>query len=106
MLIGASLGGLTIFGSNAAQEFAGACIFVDVVPHLEPEGVQQVLSFMEQDAQTGFASIEDVAKAVASYQPHRAQSKNLSPSKESLEGLKKNLRWREKEQRWFWYVSM
>ncbi|MBV9041340.1 MAG: alpha/beta hydrolase, partial [Acidimicrobiia bacterium] len=43
----------------------------------------------------GFDSLEEVADAVAAYNPHRRRPTNLS-------GLKKNVRQRE-DGRWFWH---
>jgi len=100
VLIGASLGGLASMGSNVGQTSARAMVLVDVAPRLEVEGVHRVMEFMRQGAREGFATLEDVAKAVASYQPHRP-ARPSTP--EALDGLKKNLRFDAAKQRWMWH---
>src|SRR5690606_31887588 len=76
-LVGASMGGITslvALGESAVD--ARALVLVDVAPRTEPEGVRRILDFMAS-APNGFATLEDVADAVAAYNPHRARPKNL-----------------------------
>lgn len=97
VLIGASLGGissLTAIG-EASEPIARALVLVDVAPRTEPEGVQRIGDFMGANLETGFGSLEEVADAVAAYNPHRPRPTDLS-------GLKKNVRLRE-DGRWVWH---
>jgi len=85
VLVGASMGGgtsLTAIGED--QVDATALVLVDVGPHIEPEGVHRIQAFMSQKP-NGFTSLEEVADAIASYQPHRTRPRNL-------DGLAKNVR--------------
>ena len=54
---------------------------VDIAPRIEPEGAARIVSFMRAHPR-GFAGLEEVAEAVAAYNPHRER-----PT--SLEGLKR-----------------
>jgi pimeloyl-ACP methyl ester carboxylesterase len=95
--IGASLGGvasLLALGRSQEPIFAGL-ILVDVVPRMDPRGVEHIQAFMGARAAEGFASVEEAADAVAAYLPHR-------PRPRSLEGLKKNLRLHP-DGRWRWH---
>jgi pimeloyl-ACP methyl ester carboxylesterase len=95
--IGASLGGiasLLALGEPGGPAFAGL-ILVDVVPKMNPRGVDHIQGFMRDRAGDGFGSIEEAAEAVAAYLPHR-------PRPASLDGLKKNLRL-DPNGRWRWH---
>jgi pimeloyl-ACP methyl ester carboxylesterase len=98
VLIGASLGGiasLTAIGEAPADHPVGrALVLVDVAPRSEQAGVQRIGAFMIQNID-GFDSLEQVADAIASYNPHRTRPTNL-------EGLKKNVRQRD-DGRWYWH---
>jgi pimeloyl-ACP methyl ester carboxylesterase len=72
-----------------------ALVLVDITPRQEAVGVDRIVSFMMERADTGFASLEEVADAIAAYQPHRERPSNL-------EGLKKNLILGE-DGRWRWH---
>jgi pimeloyl-ACP methyl ester carboxylesterase len=94
VLVGASLGGMTsllIEGEHPGS--ARALVLVDVVPRLEPEGVERIRSFMTSRPD-GFATLEEVAEAVRAYTPERTRPVNV-------EGLKKNLRF--EDGRWYWH---
>ena len=95
-LVGASLGGISSLLAIAEAEtpVASALILVDVAPQIEIAGVERIRAFMRSGS-AGFASLEDAADAVASYNPHRPRPKDLS-------GLKKNLRLRD-DDRWYWH---
>jgi len=85
VLVGASMGGgtsLVAVGEDRVD--ATALVLVDIAPRIAPEGVHKIQTFMNQSPD-GFASLEDVADAVASYQPHRQRPLNL-------DGLAKNVR--------------
>jgi pimeloyl-ACP methyl ester carboxylesterase len=99
-LVGASLGGISSLiaiaddDQAADRPVASALVLVDVAPRLEPEGVARIGAFMLGHLD-GFASLEDVADAVAAYNPHRPRPSDLS-------GLRKNVRQRE-DGRWYWH---
>ena len=97
-IVGASLGGMATLASNTGQSLAGGIVLVDVTPKLEIKGVARVLGFMKSTMERGFASIEEAAQIVASYQPHRPQAQQMKEAAHSqdtsslFQGLKKNLR--------------
>ena len=97
VLVGASLGGTSsLMAVHWADEpIARALVLVDVAPNIEPEGVDHIRSFMFEHMHTGFADLEEVADAVAAYNPHRPRPSNL-------DGLKKNVRLRD-DGRWYWH---
>ncbi|MCC5857527.1 MAG: alpha/beta hydrolase [Ectothiorhodospiraceae bacterium] len=85
VLVGASMGGGT--GLVAAGEDhmdATALILVDIAPRVETEGINNIFNFMRGRPE-GFGSLEEVADAIAAYQPHRKRPDNLA-------GLAKNVR--------------
>jgi pimeloyl-ACP methyl ester carboxylesterase len=96
-VVGASLGGLSALGAEMkAGPLFRAIVLVDVTPRMDPDGVFRVLEFMQSNMAEGFATLEEVADAVAGYMPHRKR-----PS--SLDGLRKNLRLdRDGRFRWHW----
>jgi pimeloyl-ACP methyl ester carboxylesterase len=99
-LVGASLGGISSLIAIAEDDqatdrpVADALVLVDVAPRLEPEGVARIGAFMLGHLD-GFASLEDVADAVAAYNPHRPRPPDLS-------GLRKNVRQGD-DGRWYWH---
>jgi pimeloyl-ACP methyl ester carboxylesterase len=95
-LIGASLGGIASMTAIAEtpHPIARALVLVDVAPRMEPEGIQRISDFMTGNPD-GFASLDEVADAVAAYNPHRPRPKDLS-------GLRKNVRLGE-DGRWRWH---
>ena len=96
VLVGASMGGgtsLVAVGEDHVD--ATALVIVDIGPHVEPEGVRKIWAFMSQKPE-GFDTLEEVAEAIASYQPHRNRPRNL-------DGLAKNVRLAENgKYRWHW----
>jgi pimeloyl-ACP methyl ester carboxylesterase len=96
VLVGASMGGGTSLVAVGEDHIdATALVVVDVAPQIEVEGVEKIKAFMGQRPD-GFASLEEVAAAIASYQPHRARKRNL-------EGLVKNVRLgADGRYRWHW----
>ena len=71
-LVGASMGGgtsLVAVGEDRVD--ATALVMVDIAPRTEPDGVERIKAFMRQKPD-GFDTLEEVADAIASYQPHRA----------------------------------
>ena len=97
ILVGASLGGSASLAAEAGSDepLARALVLVDVAPNIEPGGVERIRAFMHQHIETGFGSLDEVADAVAAYNPHRPRPSNL-------EGLKKNVRLRD-DGRWYWH---
>jgi pimeloyl-ACP methyl ester carboxylesterase len=96
VVVGASMGGLTaLLGLGELKIPATSLVLVDITPQAEPAGVQRVLDFMGS-APDGFASLEDAADAIAQYNPHR-------PRPKSADGLRKNLRQRRADGRWYWH---
>jgi non-heme chloroperoxidase len=95
-LVGASLGGISslVAIAEAPAPLATALVLVDVAPRMEPEGVQRISDFMTGNPD-GFATLDDVADAIAAYNPHRPRPKNL-------DGLRKNVR-RRADGRWVWH---
>jgi len=96
VLVGASLGGLTavLLAGELAPGAAGGVVLVDIVPDMEPEGAERIHAFMTERAEHGFASLEEVADAIASYNPLRDRPTDL-------QGLRKNLR--RRGDRWYWH---
>lgn len=96
-VIGASLGGiaaLLALDDPDDPAFSALCM-VDVVPDMNPDGVDTIQGFMRANAADGFASVEEAADAVAAYLPHRERPK-------SLDGLRRNLR-HDPDGRWRWH---
>ncbi|MCF8610477.1 alpha/beta hydrolase [Gordonia sp. HY285] len=95
VLIGASLGGITsLCTAGEHSGTAAALVMVDVVVHVEPEGIDRIKAFMT-DHIDGFATLDEVADAVTDYNPGRERPRNL-------EGLKKNVRLHD-DGRWYWH---
>jgi len=95
--IGASLGGLASLMAEVSRPGTlDALVLVDVVPWMEPSGVDKIQGFMGQKSAEGFATLDEAADAISAYLPHR-------PRPKSLEGLRKNLRLGEDGRyRWHW----
>lgn len=94
-LVGASLGGLASLAALGADpDLATALVLVDVAPRTEEAGRERIGDFMREHMESGFGSLEEVADAIARYNPHRPRPKDLS-------GLKKNLR--QRDGRWYWH---
>lgn len=95
-MVGASLGGLAAMVAVAemSPSVATMLVLVDIAPKAEIDGVRRIGAFM-RDGLGGFDTLEDVADAIAAYNPHRPRSKDLN-------GLKKNVRQRD-DGRWYWH---
>lgn len=84
-LVGASMGGGTsLLAAGEKRIDAGALVLVDMAPKVEPEGVAKIQAFMNQKPD-GFDTLQEVADAIAAYQPHRKRPRQL-------DGLAKNVR--------------
>ena len=99
VLVGASLGGIASLTAIAETpppgSLACALVLVDVAPRIEESGVTRIRGFMTDHLENGFASLDEVADAIAAYNPHR-------PRPTDLTGLRKNLRQRD-DGRWVWH---
>lgn len=96
VLVGASMGGgVALHAIGDDQLDATALVLVDIAPRIEPDGVKKIHDFMF-GAPDGFASLDEVADAIAGYQPHRDRPTDLS-------GLGKNVRLGpDGRYRWHW----
>jgi pimeloyl-ACP methyl ester carboxylesterase len=95
VLVGASMGGLTsLVAVGEGRVQARGLVLVDVAPRIEPGGADRIGAFMTARPE-GYESLDEVAAAVAAYNPHRVRPPRL-------EGLRKNVRLRE-DGRWHWH---
>lgn len=99
ILVGASMGGgVSLLAIGTGKVDAKALVLVDMAPRIEPEGSRRIQEFMNQKPD-GFDSLEEVAEAIANYQPHR-------PRPRKLDGLAKNVRRAANGKfRWHWDPS-
>jgi pimeloyl-ACP methyl ester carboxylesterase len=94
-LVGASLGGATALRAMVDGMRPAAVVLVDIVPRPDARGVQRIRDFMLSKPE-GFDSIDEVADAIAAYNPHR-------PRPADSTGLMRNLRVRaDGRLRWHW----
>lgn len=93
-LVGASMGGLSSIHAVGEGLSPAALVLVDIVPDMEPEGVERIVSFMNAH-HGGFATLDEAADAVAAYYPERPRPKDPS-------GLMKNLRLHD-DGRLYWH---
>lgn len=96
VLVGASLGGCTamLLAGELAPGAASAVVLVDIVPNMDSSGAERVQAFMAENMESGFDSLDEVADAIAAYNPHR-------PRPADLNGLTTNLR--RRGDRWYWH---
>lgn len=95
VLVGASLGGFTsmLLAGEISPGIASAVVLVDIVPNMEQSGANRIHNFMP----TGWnpdSPLEEVADAIAEYNPHR-------PRPTDLDGMTTNLR--RRGDRWYWH---
>src|ERR1700759_4439294 len=71
VVVGASLGGLAglMLEGDLAPGALPALVLVDIPPRQEAVGVERILPFMTAQAIEGFGSLDEVADAIAAYQP-------------------------------------
>lgn len=93
-LVGASLGGATALRAMAEGMKPAAVVLVDIVPNPDRQGVQRIRDFMQAKPE-GFDTLEEVADAIAAYNPHRRRPQDL-------DGLRRNLREEGGRFRWHW----
>ncbi|QNI09654.1 alpha/beta hydrolase [Mycobacterium kubicae] len=96
VLVGASLGGFTsmLLAGERSPGIASAVVLVDIVPNMNQSGANRIHAFMADRVKSGFGSLEEVADAIAEYNPHR-------PRPTDLQGLTTNLR--RRGDRWYWH---
>ncbi|MGD9751407.1 MAG: alpha/beta fold hydrolase [Acidimicrobiia bacterium] len=95
VLVGASMGGGTsLLAVGEGRMRAAAVVLVDMAPRIAPEGSAKIRAFMNQKPD-GFETLDEVAEAIANYQPHRKRPRNL-------DGLVKNVR-RGEDGRFYWH---
>ena len=96
VLVGASLGGFAsmMLAGELSPGIARAVVLVDIVPNMEQSGPTRIHKFMADKVESGFGSLDEVADAIAEYNPHR-------PRPTDLDGLKTNLR--RRGDRWYWH---
>jgi len=95
ILVGASMGGITSLVATGERHVdASALVLVDVAAQAEADGVAKIHAFMSQNPD-GFDSLEQVAQAISTYQPHR-------PRPRTLDGLAKNVRLGD-DGRYYWH---
>ncbi|KLO28527.1 peroxidase [Mycolicibacter heraklionensis] len=96
VLVGASLGGCTsmLLCGELAPGAASAVVLVDIVPNMDAGGAERIQAFMAERMESGFGSLDEVADAIAAYNPHR-------PRPADLNGLTANLR--RRGDRWYWH---
>lgn len=95
IVVGASLGGLAGMLTAAGKpELLRALVLVDITSRIEFDGTREVMDFMGSGLD-GFASLEEVADAVAAYLPHRERPRDTR-------GLERNLRLRNGRYYWHW----
>jgi pimeloyl-ACP methyl ester carboxylesterase len=95
VLVGASLGGMASMLAEGTSDRTVSCglVLVDIAPMASLEGVQRIRRFMMSGID-GFDSMEDAARAIAAYNPHRERPFNPI-------GLQKVLR--QRDGRWYWH---
>jgi pimeloyl-ACP methyl ester carboxylesterase len=95
VVVGASLGGMTaLIAQDERPALMRALVLVDFVPRLASAGVARIVEFMTGHPD-GFGSLEEAARAVRAYNPHRRR-----PA--TADGLRKNLR-KQADGRWYWH---
>lgn len=67
--VGASLGGNSALAAvgRFAPDLFRALVLVDVVPHVDKAGVAEILGFMGDHLDDGFADLEEASRAVSAY---------------------------------------
>ncbi len=85
VLVGASMGGNTSLAALGEGHVSGrGLVLVDIAPRIRSAGTKKIGAFMTQKP-NGFDTLDEVADAIANYQPHRKRPRNL-------DGLAKNIR--------------
>ena len=77
-------GGTSLIAIGESHLDASVLVLVDMAPQMEAAGTRRIQAFMNQKPE-GFDTLQEVAEAIAAYQPHR-------PRPRLLDGLAKNVR--------------
>jgi pimeloyl-ACP methyl ester carboxylesterase len=96
VVVGASLGGLSALLAQGESDDAvfSAIVLVDITPNMSEAGALNIIGFMSERTQEGFASLEEAADIIAAYTER--------PRRGDLSGLAKNLRMRD-DGRYYWH---
>jgi len=96
VLVGASLGGVSaiLAEGNSDRVVSSGLVIVDITHRTNPEGIQRIKDFMISGL-GGFTTLEEAARAIAAYTPHRSRAMNPT-------GLRKVLR-HAADGRWYWH---
>ncbi|MGA4539090.1 alpha/beta fold hydrolase [Uniformispora flossi] len=95
VLVGASLGGwVSLLAEGEEQGHTPGLVLVDITHRTEREGVDRISEFMLAH-RAGFGSLDEVADALAGYQPNR-------PRQTDPEKLARNVR-QHADGRWYWH---
>lgn len=78
VIVGASMGGLTgmLAEAESPRPLARGLVLVDIAPRWDESGVNRILEFMRARPE-GFDSVEEAARSVAEYLPHREPRKTV-----------------------------
>jgi pimeloyl-ACP methyl ester carboxylesterase len=96
VLVGASLGGLSAMLAQGGSDDAifSAIVLVDITPKFDETGAMNIIGFMSERTNEGFATLEEAADIIATYTDR--------PRRGDLSGLAKNLRLRD-DGRYYWH---
>lgn len=95
IIVGASLGGIiSLILAGERKIPVKGIVLVDVTPRVADEGVERIVSFMRKH-QDGFDSLEEAARAISTYLPHRKRIVDTS-------GLSKHL-CKKNDGRYYWH---
>lgn len=96
VVVGASLGGLSAMLAQGESEEAiySAIVLVDITPNMSEAGALNIIGFMSERSNEGFATLEEAADIIAAY--------TNRPRRGDLSGLSKNLRQRD-DGRYYWH---
>jgi len=96
VLVGASLGGLSalLAQGESAENVLTAVILVDITPRMNQAGAMNIIGFMSERMNEGFASLDEAADIIATYTGR--------PKRDDNSGLAKNLRQRDGRYYWHW----
>ena len=64
-------------GGELSPGIARAVVLVDIVPNMDPSGANRIHNFMADRMKSGFESLDEVADAIAEYNPDRPRPVDL-----------------------------
>lgn len=96
VVVGASLGGVSamLAEGESLESVYSAVILVDITPRMDVGGAENIVGFMREHVDEGFADLEEAADVIARYTGR--------PRRTDISGLRKNLR-RGKDGRYYWH---